>query len=59
MDARLAQSEFIGGDRYSIAHMTTLVSVDFARRVRLSVPDEYRSSRRWHAQLTARASAKA
>jgi glutathione S-transferase len=59
MEARLAQSEFVAGPRYSIADITTLVSVDFARWVKLSVPEECTNLRRWHAQVSARPSAKA
>ncbi len=58
MDARLAQSEFVAGARYSIADITTLVSVDFARWVKMSVPEECGNLRRWHAQVSARPSAK-
>src|SRR6516165_11369135 len=39
MDARLARSEFVAGARYSIADITTLVSVDFARWVKLPIPE--------------------
>ena len=40
MDARLAQSEFVAGARYSIADITALVAVDFARWVKLPVPED-------------------
>jgi glutathione S-transferase len=59
MDARLAQSEFVAGARYSIADITTLVSVDFARWVKLSIPEHCAHLRRWHAQVSQRPSAKA
>ena len=59
MDARLAQSEFVAGARYSIADITTLVSVDFARWVKLAMPEHCAHLRRWHEQVSARPSAKA
>ena len=59
MDARLGQSEFVAGPRYSVADITALVAVDFARWVKMSVPDECRHLRRWHGQVSARPSAKA
>jgi glutathione S-transferase len=59
MDARLAQSEFVAGARYSIADITALVSVDFARWVKLSMPEHCAHLRRWHEQVSARPSAKA
>jgi glutathione S-transferase len=59
MDVRLAQCEFVAGARYSIADITTLVMVDFARWAKLSIPEERNNLRRWHAQVSARPSAKA
>jgi len=59
MDARLSQSEFVAGACYSIADITTLVAVDFAKWVKLPVPEECTHLRRWHAQVSARPSAKA
>jgi glutathione S-transferase len=59
MDARLAQSEFVAGPRYSVADIAALVTVDFAARARLPLPEEYRHLRRWHAQVSDRPSAKA
>jgi glutathione S-transferase len=59
MDARLAQHPFVAGPRYSIADITTLVTIDFARWAKLAIPDECSHLRRWHADVSARPSAKA
>ncbi len=59
LDARLADNEFIAGPRYSIADITGLVTVDFARWIKLSIPQECGHLRRWLAQVSARPSAKA
>jgi glutathione S-transferase len=59
MDAQLAQRPFVAGLRYSAADITVLVTVDFARWAKLSVPDECSHLRRWHAEVSARPSAKA
>ncbi|MGB7101672.1 MAG: glutathione S-transferase [Xanthobacteraceae bacterium] len=59
MDARLAHNEFVAGARYSVADITTLIAVDFARWVKLSVPETCGHLRRWHALVSARPSAKA
>jgi glutathione S-transferase len=59
MESRLAESEFVAGARYSIADITTLVSIDFARWVKLSIPEECAHLLRWHTQVSARPSAKA
>ena len=59
MDGRLAQSEFVAGPRYSIADITALVTVDFAGRAKLPIPENCAHVRRWQAQVSARPSAKA
>ena len=59
MDAYLAQHPFAAGPRYSIADITALVTVDFARWAKLSIPDECGHLRRWHTEVSARPSAKA
>jgi len=59
MDARLADREFVAGDRYTIADITTLVAVDFAGWIKLTIPDDCPHLRRWHAAVAARPSAKA
>lgn len=59
MDGRLADREFVAGSCYSIADITTLVSVDFAGWVKLTIPDDCPHLRRWYDQVAARPSAKA
>lgn len=59
MDTRLAHSEFVAGRRFSVADITALVAVDFAHRAKMPVPEEHLHLRRWHAQVSARPSAKA
>ena len=59
MDARLGQSEFIAGPHYSIADITALITIDFAVRAKMPIPENYEHLRRWYAQVSARSSAKA
>jgi glutathione S-transferase len=59
MDARLGQNEFVAAGRYSIADITALVVVDFARWIKMPVPEACKDLRRWHEQVSARPSAKA
>jgi len=59
LDGELADREFIAGDRYSVADITTLVAVDFMKPARLTVPDDLAHVKRWHAAVSARPSAKA
>jgi glutathione S-transferase len=59
LDARLAECEFVAGTHYSIADITSLVAVDFARWIKFAIPDECVHLRRWYAAVSARPSAKA
>jgi glutathione S-transferase len=59
MDTYLAQHPFVAGPRYSIADITALVTVDFARWAKLTIPDECSHLRRWHTEISARPSARA
>lgn len=59
MEARLADREWIADDAYSFADITALVTIDFARIVKLALPDKATHLRRWHAAASARPSAAA
>ena len=59
LDRELALREFIAGNRYSVADITALVTVDFMKPARLSVPDTLTHVKRWHAAVSARPSASA
>jgi len=59
LDSELANREFIAGDRFSVADITALVTVDFMKPSRLSMPEGLTNVQRWHAAVSARPSAKA
>lgn len=59
LDGELARHEFIAGDRFSVADITALVTVDFMRPSRLPMPEGLTNVQRWHAAVSARPSAKA
>jgi glutathione S-transferase len=59
LDGELAKREFIAGDRFSIADITALCTVDFMKPARLAVPEDAANVKRWHAAVAARPSAKA
>jgi len=49
LDARLGETPFVAGQRFSVADITALVTVDFAAKaITFPVPDEHRSLRRWY-----------
>ena len=59
LEQRLSQSTYIAGERYTIADITALCVVDFASFAKMGIPEANTSTRRWHADVSARPSAKA
>ena len=59
LNVQLAKNQYVAGDRYSIADITALVGVDFAKMGRVDVPDNLTNLARWRAEVSARPSAKA
>lgn len=59
MDAQLATAKFLAGDEFSIADITGLIAIDFMRPARIQMPPELTHLARWHAEVSARPSAKA
>ncbi len=59
LDDQLARHPFTAGDRFTVADITGLVAVDLMKPAKLAVGDEFASVKRWHAEISARASAKA
>lgn len=59
LDGQLKSTRFIAGDGYTVADITALCAVDFMKPARLSVPEDCANVKRWHAEVSARPSAKA
>jgi glutathione S-transferase len=59
LDAELAGNSFVAGDAYTVADITALVAVDFMRPARIAIPETLANVKRWHAEVSARPSAKA
>ena len=59
LDSELARRPFIAGERFTVADITGLVAIDFLRPARIELPQALTHVRRWHAQVSARPSAKA
>lgn len=59
LNGTLEKSEFVAGDSYSIADITALCVVDFARVIQMRVSDEHPHLKRWHEAVSSRPSASA
>jgi glutathione S-transferase len=58
LERQLGGHAFVVGDAFSIADITALCAIDFARRMKLEIPEPCTEIRRWHAEVSARPSAK-
>jgi glutathione S-transferase len=56
LDARLAGREFIATERFSVADITAVVAVDFARAVKIRPGDAHPHLQRWRAAMALRPS---
>jgi glutathione S-transferase len=56
LDERLAGREFLATDRFSVADITAVVAVDFARVVKLKPGEQHPNLLRWRAGLAQRPS---
>jgi glutathione S-transferase len=59
LNTRLAQNEFLAGDRFTIADITAVITVDFAARVKISVDEDAAHLQRWYASVSSRPGASA
>ena len=59
LEARLEGREWVAIDRISIADITTYVSLDFAKWVKLRAGDEHPNIQAFHARMKARPSSSA
>jgi len=58
LEKRLAESEFIAANRFTIADITALCAIDFARVVGIKITDEQTNLQRWYNAVSNRNSAK-
>ncbi|SEC96877.1 glutathione S-transferase family protein [Bradyrhizobium erythrophlei] len=56
-DDRLREAPFVAGERFSVADIVTLVTLDFATKaINFPVPDEHRSLKVWYDAVSSRPS---
>jgi glutathione S-transferase len=58
-DDILRDRPFIAGDRFTVADITGLVALDFAKPARVAIPPDLANLNRWHSALQARPAAAA
>jgi glutathione S-transferase len=58
-DEQLGKHRFAAGEDFSVADITALVAVDFMKPAKIELPADLANVRRWHAEVSARPSAKA
>lgn len=59
LDRELAHRRYIAGDSFTIADITAVVAVDFGRVSKIGIKPDQQNLARWHAEVSARPSAKA
>ncbi len=59
LDRELKDRRFVAGDDYTVADITGMIAVDFMKPAKLAVPTELIHVARWHAEVSARPSARA
>ncbi len=59
LDIELANRKFIAGDRFTIADITAMIAIDFGRVSKIAIQPDQKNLARWHAEVSARPSAKA
>ena len=56
LNRRLEESEFLAGDRFTMADINAYIALDFMRVTKTRVPDEHTATLRWQAALKDRPS---
>lgn len=59
LNKHFADNEYVCGDAFTIADITALCAVDFARTVKLRIGEDQANLQRWYDSVSARPSAKA
>ena len=59
LDDQLGKHPFVAGANFSVADITAMVAVDFMKPAKIELPANLANVARWHADVSARPSAKA
>jgi len=58
LEGEIAGRNYIAGDKFTVADITALGVIDFARFVGVAIPDDAANLKAWHVRVSARPSAK-
>ena len=58
VDDMIGDKPFVAGDNFSVADMDLLIVIDFAKWLKLELPEDAARARAWHEKVSARPSAK-
>src|SRR5690606_41193185 len=56
LNGYLAEREFVAGDQFSAADITALVTIDFAKWIKIEIPDDHSHLKRWYEAVSSRRS---
>ena len=59
LDRRLGESEWLAGERLTIADIIAFIGIDFTRMIKLPIPEELTNLHRWADTMRSRPAAKA
>lgn len=59
LEHRLENNAYIAGERFTIADITAVCAIDFARVVKIRLADKHKNLQAWYERISARDSAKA
>jgi glutathione S-transferase len=58
LETRVVEVPFVAGDQFSVADITAMVAIDFAKKaLSLEIPSKNAGSRRWYDSVSSRPSA--
>ncbi|MCL6282523.1 glutathione S-transferase [Ruegeria sp. 2012CJ41-6] len=57
LENRLSEAPYLAGERFTLPDISALVFVEFARAIRMTVPDEHPATLDWYARVKERPSA--
>lgn len=58
LDKHLAEYEYVAGERFTVADITAFVTIDFAKVIRMRIPDDMVNLKAWYERINTRSSAR-